>query len=61
MNKAFIKGDDIWEDLEIELDPRANIPEESRNYMTSPSARKLRKELDALVNHQRPQLRGSIS
>ena len=33
MNKAFVKGEDIWEDLETELDPRADIPEGSRNYM----------------------------
>jgi hypothetical protein len=33
MNKAFVKGDDIWEDLGIELDPRTDIPEGSRNYM----------------------------
>ena len=61
MNKAFVKDDDIREDLKIELDSRADIPEGSRNYMTLPGARKLREELDALVHHQRPQLRGSIS
>ncbi len=61
MNKAFVKDDDIWEDLEIELDPRADIPAGSRNYMTPPGARKLREELNDLVHRQRIQLLETIN
>ncbi len=61
MSKAFVKDDDICEDLEIELDPRADIPAGSRNYMTPPGARKLREELDGLIHHQRPQLLETIN
>ena len=34
MSKAFVKDDAAWEDPEIELDPHADIPAGSRNYMT---------------------------
>jgi len=34
MNKAFVKDDDTWQDLEIELDPRADIPTGSSNVRT---------------------------
>jgi len=27
VNKAFVKDDDTWENPEIQLDPRADIPE----------------------------------
>lgn len=56
MNKAFVKDDDTWEDPEIELDPEADIPAGSRNYMTPQGAGRLREELDDLVRQQRPQL-----
>jgi transcription elongation factor GreB len=61
MNKAFVKDDDIWEDPEIELDPQANIPAGSRNYMTRQGARSLQEELDDLVQHRRPQLLATIN
>ena len=44
MNKAFVKDDDTWEDPEIELDPEADIPAGSRNYMTPQGAARLREE-----------------
>jgi len=55
MNKAFVKDEDAWEDPQIELDPRANIPAGSRNYMTPQGAGWLREELDDLIQNQRPQ------
>jgi len=61
MNKAFVKDDDTWEDPEIELDPQANIPAGSRNYMTQQGARRLDEELNDLVQHQRPQLLATIN
>ena len=61
MNKAFVKDDDTWEDPEIELDPEADIPAGSRNYMTPQGARRLREERDDLVQHQRPQLLATIN
>jgi transcription elongation factor GreB len=61
MNKAFVKDDDAYEDLEIELDPEADIPAGSRNYMTPQGARGLREELDDLVQEQRPQLQETIN
>jgi transcription elongation factor GreB len=54
MSKAFVKDDDTWDDPEIELDPQADIPDGSRNYMTPQGASKLRDELDDLVHHRRP-------
>ena len=39
MNKAFVKDDDTWQDPEIKLDPRADIPAGSRNYMTPAGVR----------------------
>lgn len=54
MNKAFVKDDDNWEDPQIDLNPLANIPPGSRNYMTPHGARKLREELDDLIQHRRP-------
>ena len=61
MNKAFVKDDDTWQDPEIELDPRADIPAGSRNYMTPIGARRLRDELDDLVRQGRPQLVAAIN
>jgi transcription elongation factor GreB len=61
MNKAFVKDDDTWQDPEIELDPRADIPAGSRNYMTPRGVRRLRDELDDLVRHSRPQLLAAIN
>ena len=61
MNKAFVKDDDTWEDPEIELDPLADIPAGSRNYMTPPGARRLREALDDLVHNQRPRLVETIN
>ena len=55
MNKAFVKDDDTWQDPEIELDPRADIPAGSRNYITPRGMRRLRDKLDDLVQHSRPQ------
>jgi transcription elongation factor GreB len=55
MSKAFVKDDDTWDDPEIELDPQADIPADSRNYMTPQGASKLREELDDLVQNRRPQ------
>lgn len=56
MNKAFVKDDDTWQDPEIDLDPLADIPTGSRNYMTPAGVRRLRDELDELVRQHRPQL-----
>jgi transcription elongation factor GreB len=56
MSKAFVKDDDSWQDPEIEIDPRADIPVGSRNYMTARGVCKLRDELNDLVRHSRPQL-----
>ena len=61
MNKAFVKDDDTWEDPEIELNPLADIPAESRNYMTPPGARRLREKLDDLIHNQRPQIVETIN
>jgi len=61
MSKAFVKDDDTWEDPEIELDPQANIPAGSRNYMTPQGARRLEEELNNLIQHQRPQLLATIN
>jgi transcription elongation factor GreB len=61
MNKAFVKDDDTWQDPEIELDPRADIPAGSRNYMTPRGVGSLRDELDDLVRHSRPQLLAAIN
>jgi transcription elongation factor GreB len=61
MNKAFVKDDDTWEEPEIELDPEADIPAGSRNYMTPQGAARLREELNDLVRQQRPQLLDSIN
>jgi transcription elongation factor GreB len=61
MNKAFVKDDDTWQDPEIELDPRADIPAGSRNYMTPRGVRRLRDELDDLVRQGRPQLLAAIN
>jgi len=61
MNKAFVKDDDTWEEPEIELDPEADIPAGSRNYMTPQGAGRLRAELDDLVRQQRPQLLESLN
>lgn len=61
MNKAFVKDDDTWQDPEIELDPRADIPAGSRNYMIPRGMRKLRDELDDLVQRSRLQLSAAIN
>ena len=61
MNKAFVKEDDTWEDPEIELDPEADIPAGSRNYMTPQGAERLREELNDLVREQRPQFQDTIN
>ena len=61
MNKAFVKDDDTWQDPEIELDPRADIPAGSRNYMTPRGVSSLRDELDDLVRHSLPQLLAAIN
>jgi transcription elongation factor GreB len=61
MNKAFVKDDDTWEDPEIELDPEADIPVGSRNYMTPQGAARLREELNNLARQQRPQLLDTIN
>ena len=61
MNNAFVKDDDTWQDPEIELDPRADIPAGSRNYMTPRGMRRLRDKLDDLVQHSRPQLPAAIN
>ena len=61
MNKAFVKDDDTLQDPEIELDPRADIPAGSRNYMTPRGMRRLRDKLDDLVQHSRLQLPAAIN
>jgi transcription elongation factor GreB len=61
MNKAFVKDDDTREDPEIGLDPLADIPSGSRNYMTPRGARRLREELDDLVHNRRPQLLETVN
>ncbi len=61
MNKAFVKDDDTWQDPQIELDPRADIPAGSRNYMTPGGVRRLREELDDLLRQGRPQLLATIN
>lgn len=61
MSKAFVKDDDTWEDPEIELDPQADIPAGSRNYMTPQGASKLREELDDLVQNRRPQQSATLN
>ena len=61
MNKAFVKDDDTWEDPEIELDPEADIPAGSRNYMTPQGAARLREELHDLTHRQRPLLVDTIN
>jgi transcription elongation factor GreB len=61
MDKAFVKDDDAWQDPEIELDPRADIPAGSRNYMTPRGVRRLRDELHDLLRHSRPQLLADVN
>ena len=61
MSKAFVKDDDTWQDPEIEIDPRADIPAGSRNYMTPQGVCRLRDELNDLVRHSRPQLLAVIN
>ena len=61
MNKAFVKDDDTYEDPEIRFDSRDGIPEGSRNYMTPQGARRLREELDRLVQYERPRLLAAVN
>jgi len=61
MNKAFVKEDDIQSDPEIERDPRADIPQGSRNYMTPEGARRLRDELEHLMFVDRPRLLEAVN
>jgi transcription elongation factor GreB len=58
MSKAFVKEDDSRVDSapEIEFDARADIPPGAKNYMTPKGARKLRSELEVLLNENRPRL-----
>ena len=34
MNKAFVKEDVLREEPELQMDPRADIPDGHKNYMT---------------------------
>lgn len=56
MNKAFVKEDDAWDEPEAPVDPLADIPAGSRNYMTPAGAAALRAELETLTRDERPPL-----
>ena len=56
VNKAFVKEEDAWEEPEAPVDPLADLPPGSRNYLTPTGAAALRSELETLAQAKRPPL-----
>src|SRR5579864_627883 len=60
MSKAFV-SDDTPADDETDVPEAAPIPAGSRNYMTPGGFARLRRELDALVSQERPELVATVA
>jgi transcription elongation factor GreB len=60
MNKAFVKEEESGEEPQRPMDPRADLPPGSRNYMTPHGARRLREERDLLAQGERPHLLAAL-
>ncbi|HJO04817.1 MAG TPA: GreA/GreB family elongation factor [Acidobacteriota bacterium] len=61
MNKAFTKESDFDPGLEVSIRPRNVLPAGVKNYITPAGARRLRRELTALVEVERPRLATELS
>jgi transcription elongation factor GreB len=60
MSKAFV-SDDTPADDETDVPEAAPLPTGSRNYMTPGGFARLRRELDALVSQERPDLVATVA
>lgn len=60
MNKAFTSEETPGDD-DVELPEASPLPAGSRNYMTPGGFARLRRELDALVSTERPELVATVS
>ena len=56
MSKAFTRESDDAPDLPVRRRPSSPLPPGVKNYLTAGGAKKLREELDALINIERPRL-----
>jgi len=60
MSKAFV-SDDTSADDETDVPEAAPLPAGARNYMTPGGFARLRRELDALVSQERPELVATVA
>ncbi len=60
MSKAFTREDDAPED-DFEGDAESAVPAGSKNYLTPMGWRRMRDELQWLVNHERPEVTNVVS
>ena len=56
MSKAFTRESDDAPELPARRRPSSPLPPGVKNYLTAGGANKLREELDALINFERPRL-----
>lgn len=59
MSKAFTRESDDAPDMPVLPRPASALPPGAKNYLTSDGARRLRKELNHLVQEERPRLAAS--
>src|ERR1043165_3209513 len=59
MSKAFTRESDDLPDLPARPRPPSPLPPGAKNYLTSDGARRLREELDHLVEEERPRVAAS--
>lgn len=61
MSKAFVKEDgEKGDELELELDPLASLPEGAKNYMTVSGFQRLRDQLATLIHERSTQPSASL-
>jgi transcription elongation factor GreB len=59
MSKAFTREDD--DDIEDDVEEASPLPAGARNYMTPGGFARLKAELNALVDKDRPEVVGTVS